>query len=298
MTVERRFEGKGAVVTGAGRGHRTSDGRGVRQGGRGRRPVRLARRRPRRGRGRDPRGGRQGRHARRRRVRAVGEPGCGPGLRRRLRASRLHGRQCRDRRFRVVPGRDGRVVGSADRDRPEGDSWPAVQERRPPDGQGGRWRRDSRRVLDERLPAGAGWRLLQHQQVGQVAVMHTAAMDLPSTESKSRDRPRHYQHTIVVAIKDPVEPRSFSTGPLGRFAEPIEIAHPILFMCSNDASFMSGALMVVDGLFGRPAGAGRARRTARSWRSSISRRETSRSMTTTPGPTRRSWRSSRRSSNR
>jgi NAD(P)-dependent dehydrogenase (short-subunit alcohol dehydrogenase family) len=31
--------------------------------------------------------------------------------------------------------------------------------------------------------------------------------------------------------------------------EPIEIAKPILFMCSDDASFMTGALMVVDGAF-------------------------------------------------
>jgi NAD(P)-dependent dehydrogenase (short-subunit alcohol dehydrogenase family) len=37
--------------------------------------------------------------------------------------------------------------------------------------------------------------------------------------------------------------------PLGRFAEPVEIARPILFLCSDDASFIAGELLVVDGAY-------------------------------------------------
>jgi len=35
--------------------------------------------------------------------------------------------------------------------------------------------------------------------------------------------------------------------PMGRLAEPIEIARPVLFLASNDASYMTGAELVVDG---------------------------------------------------
>ena len=35
--------------------------------------------------------------------------------------------------------------------------------------------------------------------------------------------------------------------PVGRFAEPEEMARPNLWMCSDDASHLSGHLMIVDG---------------------------------------------------
>ena len=35
--------------------------------------------------------------------------------------------------------------------------------------------------------------------------------------------------------------------PMDRWAEPAEIAAPILFLCSDAASYMNGTLMVVDG---------------------------------------------------
>lgn len=37
--------------------------------------------------------------------------------------------------------------------------------------------------------------------------------------------------------------------PIGRFAEPIEIARAILFLASNEASFVTGACLVIDGGF-------------------------------------------------
>jgi 3-oxoacyl-[acyl-carrier protein] reductase len=35
--------------------------------------------------------------------------------------------------------------------------------------------------------------------------------------------------------------------PLGRFAEPAEIAAPILFLCSDNSSYCTGSAFVVDG---------------------------------------------------
>jgi NAD(P)-dependent dehydrogenase (short-subunit alcohol dehydrogenase family) len=34
---------------------------------------------------------------------------------------------------------------------------------------------------------------------------------------------------------------------MGRVGEPFEIAHAILFLASDEASFMTGAMMIVDG---------------------------------------------------
>jgi meso-butanediol dehydrogenase/(S,S)-butanediol dehydrogenase/diacetyl reductase len=38
-----------------------------------------------------------------------------------------------------------------------------------------------------------------------------------------------------------------STSLLGRWAEPIEIACPILWLASDEASFITGATLMVDG---------------------------------------------------
>jgi len=38
-----------------------------------------------------------------------------------------------------------------------------------------------------------------------------------------------------------------SRTPIGRWAEPAEIADPILFLCSDAARYMTGTLMAVDG---------------------------------------------------
>lgn len=46
---------------------------------------------------------------------------------------------------------------------------------------------------------------------------------------------------------DVVNARSFSRVPLQRIGEPEEIAHVALFVCSDDASYLSGAEIAVDG---------------------------------------------------
>ena len=37
--------------------------------------------------------------------------------------------------------------------------------------------------------------------------------------------------------------------PLGRFAEPIEVAYGALFLASDESTFMTGAELVIDGGF-------------------------------------------------
>lgn len=87
---------------------------------------------------------------------------------------------------------------------------------------------------------------------GQVAVMHTAAMELGKYGIRVNGIAPGIINTRLswFVIKDPIQSKVFlDRTPMGRFAEPEEIARPILYMCSDDASFMSGALMVVDGAY-------------------------------------------------
>ena len=49
-------------------------------------------------------------------------------------------------------------------------------------------------------------------------------------------------------INDPVQSKVFlDRTPMRRFAESVEMARPILWMCSDDSGFLTGELMVVDG---------------------------------------------------
>jgi len=86
---------------------------------------------------------------------------------------------------------------------------------------------------------------------GQVAVMHTAAMELaPYGIRVNGIAPGIVRTRLSPVTEDPVQSKVFlGRTPMNRFAEPEEIARPILFMCSDDASFMSGALLVIDGAY-------------------------------------------------
>jgi 3-oxoacyl-[acyl-carrier protein] reductase len=84
---------------------------------------------------------------------------------------------------------------------------------------------------------------------GQVAVMHTAALELTRHGIRVNAIAPGIINTRLSAfvINDPEQSKvMLDRIPMGRFAEPEEMARPILWMCSDDASYLSGHLMVVD----------------------------------------------------
>jgi NAD(P)-dependent dehydrogenase (short-subunit alcohol dehydrogenase family) len=86
---------------------------------------------------------------------------------------------------------------------------------------------------------------------GQVAVMQTAAMELaPRGIRVNGVAPGIVRTRLSPVTEHPIQRSVFlDRTPLGRFAEPVEIARPILFLCSDDASFIAGELLVVDGAY-------------------------------------------------
>jgi NAD(P)-dependent dehydrogenase (short-subunit alcohol dehydrogenase family) len=85
---------------------------------------------------------------------------------------------------------------------------------------------------------------------GQVAVMKTAAMEFARYGIRvNAIAPGIIKTRLSEFIQnDPVQRQIFlDRTPMNRFAEPVEMAKPILYLCSDDASFHTGDLMVVDG---------------------------------------------------
>ncbi|MFI5282515.1 MAG: SDR family NAD(P)-dependent oxidoreductase [Candidatus Dormibacterales bacterium] len=85
---------------------------------------------------------------------------------------------------------------------------------------------------------------------GQVAVMHTAALELSKHGIRVNALAPGIINTRLSAfVINTPENRKVMLDriPQGRFAEPEEMARPILWMCSEDAGYLSGHLMVVDG---------------------------------------------------
>jgi NAD(P)-dependent dehydrogenase (short-subunit alcohol dehydrogenase family) len=87
---------------------------------------------------------------------------------------------------------------------------------------------------------------------GQVAIIHTAAMELAGHGIRVNGVAPGIINTRLTTfvIDDPVASRVLlDRSPMGRFAEPIEIARPILFLCSDDATYIAGTQMVIDGAY-------------------------------------------------
>jgi NAD(P)-dependent dehydrogenase (short-subunit alcohol dehydrogenase family) len=87
---------------------------------------------------------------------------------------------------------------------------------------------------------------------GQVAIIHTAAMELAGRGIRVNGiAPGIIKTRLTTFVSDdPVQSKVFlDRSPMGRFADPEEIARPVLFLCSEDASFIAGALLVVDGAY-------------------------------------------------
>lgn len=96
----------------------------------------------------------------------------------------------------------------------------------------------------------AGGLAYNTSKAGVVAVMQTAALELSSLGIRVNAIAPGIINTRLAAfvINDPAQSKVFLDRiPIGRFAEPEEMARPILWMCSDDASYLSGHLMIVDG---------------------------------------------------
>jgi meso-butanediol dehydrogenase / (S,S)-butanediol dehydrogenase / diacetyl reductase len=96
----------------------------------------------------------------------------------------------------------------------------------------------------------AGGLAYNTSKAGQVAVMQTAAIELAPHGIRVNAIAPGIINTRLSAfvINHPVQSKVFRERiPLGRFAEPEEMARPILWMCSDEASYLSGELVVVDG---------------------------------------------------
>jgi len=96
----------------------------------------------------------------------------------------------------------------------------------------------------------AGGLAYNTSKAAQVAVMKTAAIELAPHGIRVNAIAPGIINTRLSAfvIDHPVQAKVFRDRiPLGRFAEPEEMARPILWMCSDEASYLSGELMVVDG---------------------------------------------------
>jgi NAD(P)-dependent dehydrogenase (short-subunit alcohol dehydrogenase family) len=95
---------------------------------------------------------------------------------------------------------------------------------------------------------------------GQVALMKTAAMELAKRGIRVNGVAPGIINTRLAefVVRHPILSKIYlDRTPIGRFADPAEIAKPILFLCSDDASFICGELIVVDGAYsvGLPGGA-------------------------------------------
>jgi meso-butanediol dehydrogenase/(S,S)-butanediol dehydrogenase/diacetyl reductase len=85
---------------------------------------------------------------------------------------------------------------------------------------------------------------------GQVAVMRTAALELAAHGVRVNAIAPGIINTRLSSfvIEHPVQSQVFLERiPLRRFAEPEEMARPIVWMCSEEASYLTGELLVVDG---------------------------------------------------
>jgi NAD(P)-dependent dehydrogenase (short-subunit alcohol dehydrogenase family) len=96
----------------------------------------------------------------------------------------------------------------------------------------------------------AGGLAYNTSKAAQVAVMRTAALDLAQHGIRVNAVAPGIINTRLAefVINDPVQSRVFLERiPMARFAEPEEIARAILWMCSKDASYLTGELLVIDG---------------------------------------------------
>jgi 3-oxoacyl-[acyl-carrier protein] reductase len=100
-----------------------------------------------------------------------------------------------------------------------------------------------------------------HGNAGQTNYAASKAGIIGFTKSLARELgPRGVRANVVApgyvtsrltdAIPEDLRAGMLTNTPLGRFGEPEDIAHAVRFLCSDDASFITGEVLLVDGGLG------------------------------------------------
>jgi 3-oxoacyl-[acyl-carrier protein] reductase len=84
---------------------------------------------------------------------------------------------------------------------------------------------------------------------GVVALMRSAALDLgPYGVRVNAVQPSMVRTRAAFVVEDPVfAPRYLERVPMGRFAEPEEIASAVAFLASDESSYVTGQTLTIDG---------------------------------------------------
>jgi len=83
---------------------------------------------------------------------------------------------------------------------------------------------------------------------GVVGVTRAMALDVAQKGIRVNSIAPGYVETPILAKMDPkAKAELVNLHPIGRLGQPIEIAKVVVFMLSDDASFMTGANIAVDG---------------------------------------------------
>jgi 3-oxoacyl-[acyl-carrier protein] reductase len=93
----------------------------------------------------------------------------------------------------------------------------------------------------------AGWSAYSASKFGVIGLMESLAQELAAVNVRCNAVcPGSVATPMLESSSDDLE-RQRAAIPLGRFAEPPEIASLVSYLCSDDASYVTGASVVADG---------------------------------------------------
>lgn len=89
---------------------------------------------------------------------------------------------------------------------------------------------------------------------GLISLTKTLAKELAPRITVNSVAPGHTVTDLTAGLPDAVKQKMIEGTPLGRMAQPEDIAKAILFLASEDADFITGQVLLVDGGFSLKAG--------------------------------------------